>query len=269
MSKVDEDFVELRNAYEEQQVCDNYVLKDLPQRILNKSVSILNLKQHMEGITNREIFTQSLGEDAKEIAKKQKINMSPIFGSLYTVRKTTYTTRQAEDVRTIKTHSDFPEMRVGHHFATRSANFMILTRQKNLCDLISLANFGGHVTTSIASLTVGEGVCGYLKYLESVQRFYPDGWVTFYIDYSLASKYLGDFTSTLTEQIWEMIKKVKHSERMKYCGPDCATHYILDSKKFSDLHWNINILCPGVIVGYTPAIMIFGEMLQSIMSKKE
>lgn len=267
MSVTYDDFTELRNAFEHQQFTGKYNLKEMPQKIIGKTFNILKLRDHVEQQCSIDVFSHKFDEDT--IGKAQKTNSAPIFGGLYTARTTKFVSRQHEASCPNTTDCELPEFKLAHHFASACTNFMVLTKYKSFCDLVSFVNMTTPQDSAVSSLVVGHGFTGFSKYLESISRFYPQGWITFYIDYFFASKYLGnDLAPLVTRQVETLFNQVKYRETKKYAGSALLNHYILNRQKFTDVCWDVNILCPGVVVGYTPGMMMYGQALQSIMSMK-
>jgi hypothetical protein len=190
---------------------------------------------------------------------------------LYTEAICKYGTRAGDKCTGKVVDINYAEFGIVNDFDFPYMNFMLLVQQANFNRLCSYVNDTQKATqTPFASLVVPAYSNGYLCHLQSLQRFHPYAWMSFYIDYKLARRYVCDAYIKYIQDIVHAQFSCAMQSRSKtnYNGKAYVDIYKLNTKWFSDNMWNIHIVCPGVVIGSTPGLLLYGKLLEDIMTSK-
>lgn len=248
--------VELRNAFQEQCITNNYSLSELPQELLNNDID-LSLFVEKDKFNPKD-FQRPL-DDSKSILEEYKVSRTPVFGCLYTTSTTTYESREVEAQTKIIPDESLKEFELCRYFVKDYLNFMLLTKHPNFSALSSYVNSKLPIEHKHSCQIVPTLENPFHKYLECVERFYLPGWVTFYIDYRLVTKYELDYS-----RILEKMRLYFNNLIQKQVQSHQGVAYYLNSRYTSNMNF-VYILCPGVVIGHTFGMLKYGTTISDIM----
>lgn len=252
------DLAALRNAFFQQAFASNYTLTELPQTLLGKKVCLQNLHNSIEKAPEHLFFTQSVS-DRHTIISLRTSSEFPILGTLYSTTKATVNSRYRNTLEDRGALKKVVEVDLVNELSLPGTHLIVSTKERNFCTICGMLNESRtkKVANEFANLFVPREANQYMHYVRSLARLFPEKWVAYYADINLARKYLGpEFIRIINEQVMEFFNRIAGRNSFPFA---------LNTKTFSTVQQTVKILCPGVVIGYLPALLIYGELLQEIM----
>jgi len=262
------DWMELKNKFKEQCLLGNFDIGGLP--LPNSYFSLLGLKQYSTTEYDLTNFVTGDYDESHTIEECRKEVECPVFGCMYTQGTCKFTLRKYENTPTKHPNIDYMEFKLANTFAQQYCNFMLLCKHRNFNDLSTYVAAQLPQEDVFCNMSVDPGLTGYDHYIQSVQRLFPTTWLTYYIDLKLAKLYLGqNFIEIINTEINMLLKLLVKQRSVKHKGNTTVTKYRINNTYFLKYMWDVKVICPGVLVGYTPGLLIYGNVLHEIMSEEE
>ena len=252
------DLTALRNAFFQQAFRSKYSLLELPQELVGKKIELRSLHNSIEEAPEHLFFTQKISDRHTATSLRTSCQY-PILGVLYSTTKATINSRYRITQEDKREARKIEEIQLVDELSLPGTHLIISTKEKNFCTLCGVLNESRtqKVANEFANLYVPREANPYMHYVKSLAQLFPEKWVTYYADVSLARKYLGvGFTSVINDRVNEFFFRVAGRRSFPFA---------LNTRTFSNVQQLIEVVCPGVVVGYLPALLMYGELLQEVM----
>ncbi len=250
------DLVNLRSSFFQQAFANNYDLAALPQSLLGVKINLQSLHNFLQEVQSHIFFTSKISDRGTISSLRNECNF-PILGNLYSTTKSVVNSRYRISVKEKQKVIRVAEVQTIDELSLPGTHLVISTKEKNFCTLCGMIN-EERTSGDFANIFVPREANQFLHYVRNLALLFPEKWVTYYVDITLATSYLGPhYTDIVNQVLQEFITRISD-------WPNFPIK--LNTKIFSNVQSLIQIVCPGVVVGYLPALLIYGELLGEIMT---
>ena len=264
------DLMEIRGGFREQCLCQSYN-NDL--NIPTNHFSLLDLKGNSDSVCDLNELVNTVYDEDGTFTQHRKLIDYPVFGCMYSESTCKFTLRKYESGQDVIVNTNYVEFEVANEFTRQPCcNFMLLAKYRNFSDLATyvVAQLRRAGSPLFCNMVKSPDLNGYEHFIEAAQRFFPTTWISYYVDMKLAELYLGsNYSQVINKEVTNFLQMLIKSKKHKSNGQELRPLYVLNTRYFFEHMWDVKIMCPGVLIGYTPGLVMYGDVLSNIMSMEE